>query len=668
MSIPVVHPQQTPPAPAPEGHPTTQLLMRDRYIDSLRALALIMIMTYHVFGWTWLPMFPSMGIMFALAGSLVASSLDRSPSNPWRVLKQRSIRLLLPVWLFGLVVVPIMLLAGWTHSATAGAPLNWRTLLFWIVPISDPPGSEFGYDWVDPLWFIRAFLWFLLLSPALLWLFRRWPKWLLAIPVTVVLLSALGLPLNGRSGDVILTVAMFGGCWMLGFAHQDEKIQSMPLDEVLLDGVSLMALGLTWAFTHPDPVSAFNIGNIPMANTFYSLGAVLILLRLHPDLAWMEKRVVLDKLVTVINSRAMTIYLWGNLAIFLSNLILDRWSVTANLDQANALGSFQMYLTSWLIVIAAVFMFGWCEDLAARRSLRINPWPRSQQQVAIMRTRKVLTFPRAAWSADLTPTRLFIVTSGLLAVACGVSAAALSGTNTPGRTATADAPSRYAVNARPDTRPPANLGQGNGQKFQFTEGLEKIKGAVLGTGNGIRPAITGAAPTKGSHVLAPGAAGLSTALLTTTTAPVPSVGVLAPVPPTTPAPTTPAPTKTPVPTTPAPTKTPVPTTPVPTTPPPDPTTTPPPDPTTTPPPDPTTTPTTAAQQTAKTAADAAALTAANAAEAARVTAANAAAAAALTASNAAAAAALTASNAAAAAALTASNAAAAAWAVAHPNG
>src|SRR5674476_1187993 len=98
-------------------------------------------------------------------------------------------------------------------------PLNWGTLLFWVVPISDPPGSKFGDDWVPPLWYIRSYLWFLLLSPATLWLFRHWPKKMMALPVSVVLLSALGLfPLDGRSGDVILSTAMFGGCWMLGFA------------------------------------------------------------------------------------------------------------------------------------------------------------------------------------------------------------------------------------------------------------------------------------------------------------------------------------------------------------------------------------------------------------------------------------------------------------------
>ena len=458
-------PVQTSPAPAAESRPTTQMRKRDRYIDSLRALALIRIMTYHYFGWAWLPiLFPSVGVMFALAGSLIASSLDRSPGNPWRVLKKRTIRLLPPVWLLGVVVVTVMVVAGWTHTVIAGDPLDWRTLLFWVVPISTPISSALGADWVLPLWYIRTYLWFLLLSPATLWLFRHWPKRMLAIPVAAVLLSAIGvLQLDGRSGDVILSVAMFGGCWMLGFAHHDNKIRSIRLARVLVGGALLMALGLAWAFTHQDPVSGWDIDNIPVADTLYCLGAVLILLRLYPDFSWMERRVVLDKIVTVINSRAMTIYLYGNFAIFLANPILDLWSVTAKLDQNNAVGDIQAYLMSWLIVIGFVFLLGWCEDLAAGRRLRINPWPRSKTQLDTMRTRRVLTFPRPSWLADLGPRRLFIVTSCLLAVAVALSTAALAGTHTPGSSNVADAPPQYAVQPRPHTTPPANLGQGNTQ-------------------------------------------------------------------------------------------------------------------------------------------------------------------------------------------------------------
>jgi peptidoglycan/LPS O-acetylase OafA/YrhL len=328
------------------------------------------------------------------------------------VLKKRAIRLLPPLWLFALVTVPVMVVAGWTHTKTTGDPLSWQTLLFWVVPISDPPGSQLGADWVTPLWYIRTYLWFLLLSPAMLWLFRHWPKRMMAIPISIVALSAAGpLELDGRSGEVILSLAMFGGCWMLGFAHHDNKIRTLPLIRVLLGGGALMALGLAWAFTHPDPSTAYDIDNIPMADTLYSLGAVLILLRLYPDFSWMDKRVILAKLVTVINSRAMTIYLWGNVAIFVSNPLLDTWTVTADLDQNDAIGSLAMYVASWLILIVLVFMFGWCEDLAARRRPTINPWPPGKQQSSTMPTRP--SRHRAPPEPDdrSHPRRLFTVSS-----------------------------------------------------------------------------------------------------------------------------------------------------------------------------------------------------------------------------------------------------------------
>src|SRR3954470_2690597 len=115
---------------------------RDRYIDSLRAVALVRVVVYHLFGWAWLPLvFPSMPIMFALAGSLVASSLDRSPLNPWSVLRKRTRRLLPPLWALGAVTIPLMLTHRWTFNADLGigAPLEWKTMFLWILPISDPP-------------------------------------------------------------------------------------------------------------------------------------------------------------------------------------------------------------------------------------------------------------------------------------------------------------------------------------------------------------------------------------------------------------------------------------------------------------------------------------------------------------------------------------------------
>ncbi|WP_158220307.1 acyltransferase, partial [Kineosporia sp. A_224] len=438
--------------PADRAAPAAPGRQRDRYIDTLRAVALVRVMTYHSFGWAWLPLlFPSMGIMFALAGSLVAGSLDRSPGNPWRVLRKRTIRLLPPVWLFGLVVVPVMLVAGWTHTAAAGSPLNVRTLLLWVLPISDPPGSALGEDWVLPLWYVRTYLWFMLLSPMALWLFRHWPRRMLALPVGVVALWTLGvLPLDGRSGDVVLSLATFGGCWLLGFAHHDGRIRRTPALKVVAAGLGLMGLGLAYAVTHPDPASGYDIDNIPLADMLYCLGAVLVLLRLYPDFSWMARHVVLDRLVAVVNSRAMTIYLWGNVAIFLSHPLLDLWSVTAALDQDTWVGATQAYLASWLVLVACVLAFGWCEDLAARRPVRINPWPRTPGQLSVLRQLRTLAAPGAVRISRITPQRLVLGTTALVVAATALSALVLVGTRTPARTVAGDVQSRLADQPRPE--------------------------------------------------------------------------------------------------------------------------------------------------------------------------------------------------------------------------
>jgi peptidoglycan/LPS O-acetylase OafA/YrhL len=132
---------------------------RDRYIDTLRAGALVRVIAYHTFGFAWLPfLFPSMGIMFALAGGLVAASLDRAQHNPWKVLGKRARRLLPPLWMLGIVLVPIMMVHGWVAVADeGGVPLDAQALLHWVVPLGDPGASDWGYQFTTPLWYIRAY-------------------------------------------------------------------------------------------------------------------------------------------------------------------------------------------------------------------------------------------------------------------------------------------------------------------------------------------------------------------------------------------------------------------------------------------------------------------------------------------------------------------------------
>jgi peptidoglycan/LPS O-acetylase OafA/YrhL len=387
------------------------------------------VVAYHWFGWVWLPfVFPSMGIMFALAGSLVAASLDRADHNPWAVLRKRTMRLLPPLWTLGLVLVPLMLLHdGWVAvQGQGGTPLSPLTLFYWVLPINDPGTSDWGYaeGLTVPLWYIRAYFWFLLLSPAFLWLFRRWPKRTLALPLVTVTLAGLGvLPfsLNGDSTSrIIATMAMFGACWLLGFAHHDGKIRQLPLAFVLPVSGALLGLGAYWTAT----TNAWQIDDSELGEALYCLGFVLLLLRFYPSFEWLRRRPVLDKVVTVMNSRAMTIYLWGNVAILLAALLLSSGLVPAALVGSETAFKAVGFFLVWVLIGVAVLAVGWVEDVAGGRRARINPWPRSAKTSTEPSRGPVVQAPAPDRSpAAPAATRPWLAgATGMLAIAGAVAA------------------------------------------------------------------------------------------------------------------------------------------------------------------------------------------------------------------------------------------------------
>lgn len=346
---------------------------RDLYIDTLRGVALLRVLTYHTFGWAWLPMvYPSMGIMFALGGSLMASSLDRGGSLGG-LIKRRFKRILIPFWAFAAVAVGVMLSRGWQVTEDLGEPLTVESALRWIVPLGMPPNSVQFDDWVLPLWYVAAYLWFVLLSPALLWLFRRWPKTMITAPLALVFLQAgTIIDLSGPFGDIALDVVTYDACWMLGFAHHDGLLKRIPLWKALAGAAVLAAAGIAWAYAFPNVESGANVSDIPVASALFSLGAVLLVLRCYLNFAWMHRVPPLAWLVRAVSSRALTIYLWGNAAIYGSELLLDQWSVTQPLVQGPA-SDWWIYGGTFVVLTAIVLAVGWIEDVAAGRRPRLVP-------------------------------------------------------------------------------------------------------------------------------------------------------------------------------------------------------------------------------------------------------------------------------------------------------
>ncbi|MFE7841648.1 acyltransferase [Streptomyces sp. NPDC057474] len=373
---------QTPPAPAAPG--------RDRYFDLLRALALFRVVLYHLTGWAWLPLlFPSMGVMFALAGNLMARSLKRPALG---VIRGRLRRLLPPVWLLGVVGVTGMVVQGWGPDADGHPVWWWFHLTFWILPISDPPYAEglpgvhglIGADWAvelaGPLWYVRAYLWYVVLSPLLLRALRAVPVVTVFAPIALAGVFELGLlELPGeRFSSGMTDFSTFGACWILGMAHQEGMLKRLPRYIVPSVAPAIALVGLWYALNH-DFGDGNDLDSMPFAQALWSVATVALLLHISPSWQeWPDRLRRWDGVIGLLNSRAVTIYLWHNTCILIAATQWDRlWSVAFLEQNVPWLleSVWPVLVVTWLLIACCVVTFGWAEDLAARRKPRL--WPRS---------------------------------------------------------------------------------------------------------------------------------------------------------------------------------------------------------------------------------------------------------------------------------------------------
>jgi peptidoglycan/LPS O-acetylase OafA/YrhL len=359
---------------------------RDRYLDLLRTIALIRVVVYHAFGWAWLTLlFPSMGVMFALAGSLMARSLGRPALG---VIRGRVRRLLLPLWLYGVVVLALLLKQGW-HAPRGEESWWWLRLACWVLPVGSPPfpwriGDKGGLledTWAmqaaGPLWYLRAYFWFVLLSPLLLKAFRRLPWVTLLAPLGLTAVVGTGLvTIPGATGEAVQDFAVYGSCWILGFAHHDGLLHRIPRYVAPSLGPMLMGAGLWWASGHLGP-DGWDLNDIPLAQALWSLGFCALLLQVSPS--WERLPGPLqrfDRLITLANNRAVTLYLWHEAALIASVPLIDQlWNVPLLETSVPWLlaSDWLVFAVAWPLIGLLIVAFGWVEDLAARRRPRL--WP-----------------------------------------------------------------------------------------------------------------------------------------------------------------------------------------------------------------------------------------------------------------------------------------------------
>jgi peptidoglycan/LPS O-acetylase OafA/YrhL len=253
--------------------------------------------------------------------------------------------------MLGAFAVPLMLLHGW-HS------FSWADLIPWLFPLINPPASEWGAPLVVALWYLRAYLWFVLLSPLLWWLFARAPAATLLAPLAaaVVLSTVVTLPGNPAT-DVLWSTAAYGTAWLLGYARHTGLLDRLSWPAGLAAAAALGAAALVRAAADAEGL------HDPLAQVLWGTGVVLVALRARPRLAWLDAAPLLRRAVALLNARAVTVYVWQVPMVAAGLWLLGDAAGPPLLTVAAGAA----------LTVAAVLCTGWVEDLAAKRTLALVP-------------------------------------------------------------------------------------------------------------------------------------------------------------------------------------------------------------------------------------------------------------------------------------------------------
>lgn len=331
---------------------------RDRYVDFLRGASILAVVLGHWFigmiywrdgvigttsaigvvPWAWiltwlLQVMPLFFFVGGFANLVTYRSFERRGEPMTAYLRTRLTRLLFPslVFLGVWVVIQTVLHAGSIGEQTV-----------WYLRGMRPPGATVPFG---PLWFVAVYAAVLLVSPAMIWLHRRFG---VAVPVVMVV-GAVGADVLGFAGGVPLARwANVAFVWLLphqlGFFYADGRLTRLShrtLGVMALSGLgALLLLTNPWVFGDAGREWFPGIGHYPrsllgtdverisnaypptvclMAMGFWSIGLAMLL----RDRAnrWLQRRGPWKFTVTV-NSIIMTLFLWHMTAYLLAVVLL----------------------------------------------------------------------------------------------------------------------------------------------------------------------------------------------------------------------------------------------------------------------------------------------------------------------------------------------------------
>lgn len=350
---------------------------RDELLDLIRSVAIVRVVLWHTWSWAWLTWVPAMPAMFFSTGALLDASLRR---RGWvATVRQRCRRLLLPYWVYAAACWVVMLLSDW--RPTAGEAFAW------LVPLADPVGSaELPGLWV-PLWYVRAYLWFVL-GAGIIGVAVRRLGW-----SAVVVASALGVGAFwlGRAGTE-LPMAVGDAAAYLPFVAAGMLYGG---GRRLPGRLALGSLGLAAAVA--SVVIWQRLGPLDgIVNRSYLLTMAVGAAGVALVLAWRAPLEALSgrwrSVVGRINSRALTIYLWQGFGLVAAQRLVD-----ARVDAPVSAAVLSLLVVA-VVIAAAVALFGGLEDLAAGRERRqlLVPRPLALPGVALVVAALAIPMPAGA--------------------------------------------------------------------------------------------------------------------------------------------------------------------------------------------------------------------------------------------------------------------------------
>lgn len=349
-------------APAPRRE-------RDRFLDLVRAVAILRVFLIHAAGstgWLWWPapswILPGMPLVFFTSGALAAPSLERHSTRTYWADRYR--RLVLPYWALlgtGLVVGAF----AWWYWGTDEWTPRWFRVPDAIVPVIQPRVMPGLTDVTTHLWFMSTFLILIACTPWLAAVHRRRPLLPLAIMTAAFAVAVTVDRVWVTVPEEIIYVPLFGMFLCAGFGYADGTLvdRSGITDPdrpaalrtpVMVAIVVMSVLGGIALFRS----GVRNVNDDPLTHATVAAGWLVLVLAARGPVSRLARRSAawLDR----ITPRTLTLYLWGAPAGVVA------WRLALHQDSGWARASVYV-LGTIALTTAAVVCFGRLEDRAARR-------------------------------------------------------------------------------------------------------------------------------------------------------------------------------------------------------------------------------------------------------------------------------------------------------------